>query len=73
MDPGAQLRDVGIEWGVPGAAEGHICPWSSLSNPQVFGNIGINAEDEDSDEDDFQITEHNNFRTFFQALMLLFR
>nr|KAF6479262.1 calcium voltage-gated channel subunit alpha1 A [Molossus molossus] len=40
---------------------------------QVFGNIGINVEDEDSDEDDFQITEHNNFRTFFQALMLLFR
>ncbi|KAB1260071.1 Voltage-dependent N-type calcium channel subunit alpha-1B [Camelus dromedarius] len=40
---------------------------------QVFGNIGIDVEDEDSDEDDFQITEHNNFRTFFQALMLLFR
>lgn len=41
--------------------------------PQVFGNIGIDVEDEDSDEDEFQITEHNNFRTFFQALMLLFR
>ncbi|XP_045432008.1 voltage-dependent P/Q-type calcium channel subunit alpha-1A isoform X12 [Pipistrellus kuhlii] len=40
---------------------------------QVFGNIGIDVEEEDSDEDDFQITEHNNFRTFFQALMLLFR
>ncbi|XP_016073449.1 PREDICTED: voltage-dependent P/Q-type calcium channel subunit alpha-1A [Miniopterus natalensis] len=40
---------------------------------QVFGNIGIDVEDEDSEEDDFQITEHNNFRTFFQALMLLFR
>uniref|UniRef100_A0A8C6QE12 Voltage-dependent P/Q-type calcium channel subunit alpha n=1 Tax=Nannospalax galili TaxID=1026970 RepID=A0A8C6QE12_NANGA len=40
---------------------------------QVFGNIGIDMEDEDSDEDEFQITEHNNFRTFFQALMLLFR
>ncbi|KAM6218755.1 voltage-dependent P/Q-type calcium channel subunit alpha-1A isoform 1-T1 [Rhynchocyon petersi] len=40
---------------------------------QVFGNIGIDAEDEDSDEDEFQITEHNNFRTFLQALMLLFR
>ncbi|XP_023575892.1 voltage-dependent P/Q-type calcium channel subunit alpha-1A [Octodon degus] len=40
---------------------------------QVFGNIGIDVEDEDSDEDEFQITEHNNFRTFFQALMLLFR
>ncbi|GAB1293390.1 Voltage-dependent P/Q-type calcium channel subunit alpha [Apodemus speciosus] len=40
---------------------------------QVFGNIGIDGEDEDSDEDEFQITEHNNFRTFFQALMLLFR
>ncbi|XP_064416748.1 calcium channel, voltage-dependent, P/Q type, alpha 1A subunit, b isoform X3 [Latimeria chalumnae] len=34
---------------------------------QVFGNIAID-EDEDS-----AITEHNNFRTFFQALMLLFR
>ncbi|XP_060096670.1 voltage-dependent P/Q-type calcium channel subunit alpha-1A isoform X2 [Heteronotia binoei] len=33
---------------------------------QVFGNIGI--KDEDS-----AINEHNNFRTFFQALMLLFR
>ncbi|KAK7795541.1 hypothetical protein U0070_009976, partial [Myodes glareolus] len=32
---------------------------------QVFGNIGIDGEDEDSDEDEFQITEHNNFRTFF--------
>ncbi|KFO19522.1 Voltage-dependent P/Q-type calcium channel subunit alpha-1A [Fukomys damarensis] len=40
---------------------------------QVFGNIGIDVEDEDSDEVEFQITEHNNFRTFFQALMLLFR
>lgn len=44
-----------------------------LPTPQVFGNIGIDVEDEDSDEDEFQITEHNNFRTFFQALMLLFR
>uniref|UniRef100_A0A6I8P6Y4 Voltage-dependent P/Q-type calcium channel subunit alpha-1A n=1 Tax=Ornithorhynchus anatinus TaxID=9258 RepID=A0A6I8P6Y4_ORNAN len=35
---------------------------------QVFGNIGIDDEDEGS-----HITEHNNFRTFFQALMLLFR
>ncbi|XP_026516372.1 voltage-dependent P/Q-type calcium channel subunit alpha-1A [Terrapene carolina triunguis] len=35
---------------------------------QVFGNIGIEDEEEDS-----AITEHNNFRTFFQALMLLFR
>uniref|UniRef100_A0A4X2MC37 Voltage-dependent P/Q-type calcium channel subunit alpha n=1 Tax=Vombatus ursinus TaxID=29139 RepID=A0A4X2MC37_VOMUR len=40
---------------------------------QVFGNIGIDVEEEDNDDDDFQITEHNNFRTFFQALMLLFR
>uniref|UniRef100_A0A8C5L6V5 Voltage-dependent P/Q-type calcium channel subunit alpha n=1 Tax=Jaculus jaculus TaxID=51337 RepID=A0A8C5L6V5_JACJA len=40
---------------------------------QVFGNIGIDVEDEDSEEEEFQITEHNNFRTFFQALMLLFR
>ncbi|KAM6233253.1 LOW QUALITY PROTEIN: voltage-dependent P/Q-type calcium channel subunit alpha-1A [Porphyrio hochstetteri] len=35
---------------------------------QVFGNIGIEEEDEES-----AITQHNNFRTFFQALMLLFR
>nr|XP_032624033.1 voltage-dependent P/Q-type calcium channel subunit alpha-1A isoform X11 [Chelonoidis abingdonii] len=35
---------------------------------QVFGNIGIEDEEEES-----AITEHNNFRTFFQALMLLFR
>ncbi|KGL80455.1 Voltage-dependent P/Q-type calcium channel subunit alpha-1A, partial [Tinamus guttatus] len=34
----------------------------------VFGNIGIEEEDEES-----AITQHNNFRTFFQALMLLFR
>ncbi|CAH2272891.1 voltage-dependent P Q-type calcium channel subunit alpha-1A [Pelobates cultripes] len=35
---------------------------------QVFGNIALDEED-----DDTAITEHNNFRTFFQALMLLFR
>ncbi|XP_025905696.1 voltage-dependent P/Q-type calcium channel subunit alpha-1A-like, partial [Nothoprocta perdicaria] len=35
---------------------------------QVFGNIGIEDEDDES-----AITQHNNFRTFFQALMLLFR
>ncbi|XP_062454329.1 voltage-dependent P/Q-type calcium channel subunit alpha-1A [Rhea pennata] len=35
---------------------------------QVFGNIGIEEE-----EDESAITQHNNFRTFFQALMLLFR
>ncbi|XP_059588284.1 voltage-dependent P/Q-type calcium channel subunit alpha-1A isoform X2 [Alligator mississippiensis] len=35
---------------------------------QVFGNIGIDDKDDES-----AITEHNNFRTFFQALMLLFR
>ncbi|XP_074990422.1 voltage-dependent P/Q-type calcium channel subunit alpha-1A [Calonectris borealis] len=35
---------------------------------QVFGNIGIEEEDDES-----AITQHNNFRTFFQALMLLFR
>ena len=51
-----------------GATPSHHC-----LIPQVFGNIGIDVEDEDSDEDEFQITEHNNFRTFFQALMLLFR
>ncbi|PKK16840.1 voltage-dependent P/Q-type calcium channel subunit alpha-1A-like, partial [Columba livia] len=34
----------------------------------VFGNIGIEEEDDES-----AITQHNNFRTFFQALMLLFR
>lgn len=40
---------------------------------QVFGNISI-KHDEDMPEDDLPaITEHNNFRTFFQALMLLFR
>ncbi|KAL7989299.1 hypothetical protein Chor_011965, partial [Crotalus horridus] len=40
---------------------------------QVFGNISI-KHDEDIPEDDLPaITEHNNFRTFFQALMLLFR
>ncbi|KAJ8339448.1 hypothetical protein SKAU_G00362340 [Synaphobranchus kaupii] len=32
---------------------------------QVFGNIDLN--------EDTAITHHNNFRTFFQALMLLFR
>ncbi|XP_069460425.1 voltage-dependent P/Q-type calcium channel subunit alpha-1A isoform X15 [Ambystoma mexicanum] len=35
---------------------------------QVFGNINIDEDDEET-----AITEHNNFRTFFQALMLLFR
>ncbi|XP_063787224.1 voltage-dependent P/Q-type calcium channel subunit alpha-1A isoform X12 [Pseudophryne corroboree] len=35
---------------------------------QVFGNIALDEDDEDT-----AITEHNNFRTFFQALMLLFR
>nr|XP_015204427.1 PREDICTED: voltage-dependent P/Q-type calcium channel subunit alpha-1A [Lepisosteus oculatus] len=35
---------------------------------QVFGNIAIDEEDEES-----AINQHNNFRTFFQALMLLFR
>ncbi|XP_056303118.1 voltage-dependent N-type calcium channel subunit alpha-1B [Danio aesculapii] len=33
---------------------------------QVFGNIALNNEDS-------AINIHNNFRTFFQALMLLFR
>uniref|UniRef100_A0A2K5X488 Voltage-dependent P/Q-type calcium channel subunit alpha-1A n=1 Tax=Macaca fascicularis TaxID=9541 RepID=A0A2K5X488_MACFA len=39
----------------------------------IYAIIGMQVSDEDSDEDEFQITEHNNFRTFFQALMLLFR
>uniref|UniRef100_A0A452TFS7 Voltage-dependent P/Q-type calcium channel subunit alpha n=1 Tax=Ursus maritimus TaxID=29073 RepID=A0A452TFS7_URSMA len=37
----------------------------------IYAIIGMQVSD--SDEDEFQITEHNNFRTFFQALMLLFR
>ncbi|XP_043938320.1 voltage-dependent P/Q-type calcium channel subunit alpha-1A [Protopterus annectens] len=37
---------------------------------QVFGNIAI---EEGDDDEDSAIDEHNNFRTFFQALMLLFR
>lgn len=32
---------------------------------QVFGNIAL--------DDDSSINRHNNFRTFLQALMLLFR
>ncbi|KAJ8254227.1 hypothetical protein COCON_G00208390 [Conger conger] len=35
---------------------------------QLFGNIGIEEEEGDS-----AINQHNNFRTFFLALMLLFR
>lgn len=34
---------------------------------QLFGNINIDEESEGA------INQHNNFRTFFQALMLLFR
>eukprot|EP00063_Salmo_salar_P033948 XP_014008783.1 PREDICTED: voltage-dependent P/Q-type calcium channel subunit alpha-1A-like [Salmo salar] len=34
---------------------------------QLFGNIGMEEEEGSA------INEHNNFRTFFQALMLLFR
>lgn len=64
---------MGVEWGFPGTTQGHGHPGHHPPIPQVFGNIGIDVEDEDSDEDEFQITEHNNFRTFFQALMLLFR
>uniref|UniRef100_A0A4X2MAQ2 Voltage-dependent P/Q-type calcium channel subunit alpha n=1 Tax=Vombatus ursinus TaxID=29139 RepID=A0A4X2MAQ2_VOMUR len=37
----------------------------------IYAIIGMQVKD--NDDDDFQITEHNNFRTFFQALMLLFR
>ena len=43
-------------------------PPPKKKSPQVFGNIGIEEEDDES-----AITQHNNFRTFFQALMLLFR
>ena len=34
---------------------------------QLFGNIGIDEEAESA------INQHNNFRTFFNALLLLFR
>ncbi|RXM97052.1 Voltage-dependent P/Q-type calcium channel subunit alpha-1A [Acipenser ruthenus] len=34
---------------------------------QLFGNIAIDEQEESA------INQHNNFRTFFQALMLLFR
>ena len=64
---------MGIDWGSLEPLRGTCVPGHHSPIPQVFGNIGIDVEDEDSDEDDFQITEHNNFRTFFQALMLLFR
>lgn len=64
---------MGIDWGSLEPLRGTSVPGHHSSIPQVFGNIGIDVEDEDSDDDDFQITEHNNFRTFFQALMLLFR
>uniref|UniRef100_A0A5F8GDA6 Voltage-dependent P/Q-type calcium channel subunit alpha n=1 Tax=Monodelphis domestica TaxID=13616 RepID=A0A5F8GDA6_MONDO len=37
----------------------------------IYAIIGMQVSN--SDNEDFQITEHNNFRTFFQALMLLFR
>lgn len=37
----------------------------SCSSFQVFGNIAL--------DDDSSINRHNNFRTFLQALMLLFR
>lgn len=56
------FRAQGIMW-IPT----HRCP-PIPGPPQVFGNIGIDDKDDES-----AITEHNNFRTFFQALMLLFR
>ncbi|KAF7248946.1 Voltage-dependent P/Q-type calcium channel subunit alpha-1A [Varanus komodoensis] len=50
-----------------------ILLWTFVQSFKVFGNISID-HDEDMSEDDMPaITEHNNFRTFFQALMLLFR
>lgn len=69
---GIRLREGSLPQREPGTLR---LPQSSPLPPtlQVFGNIGIDGDDEDSDEDEFQITEHNNFRTFFQALMLLFR
>lgn len=66
-------RGCGREPTSKGAKVAVAAPHRHPPTLQVFGNIGIDGEDEDSDEDEFQITEHNNFRTFFQALMLLFR
>lgn len=63
---------AGVELGVGCQQERDMAPSPLLSKGplplQVFGNIGIEDEEEES-----AITEHNNFRTFFQALMLLFR
>lgn len=52
-------------WPSPGRRLGESAS-SLLSLPlQVFGNIAL--------DDDSSINRHNNFRTFLQALMLLFR
>lgn len=37
----------------------------NLPDLQVFGNIKL--------DDECHINQHNNFKTFFSALMLLFR
>ncbi len=41
--------------------------WGGFCVSQLFGNIAIEEEVESA------INQHNNFRTFFLALMLLFR
>lgn len=38
-----------------------------VASPQLFGNIALDEEGEPA------INGHNNFQTFIQALMLLFR
>ncbi|KAM7092323.1 voltage-dependent N-type calcium channel subunit alpha-1B isoform 6-T6 [Molossus nigricans] len=42
-----------------------ILLWTFVQSFKVFGNIAL--------DDDSSINRHNNFRTFLQALMLLFR
>ncbi|XP_074218949.1 voltage-dependent N-type calcium channel subunit alpha-1B isoform X3 [Camelus bactrianus] len=42
-----------------------ILLWTFVQSFKVFGNIAL--------DDDTSINRHNNFRTFLQALMLLFR
>ncbi|KAI2661838.1 Voltage-dependent N-type calcium channel subunit alpha-1B [Labeo rohita] len=42
-----------------------ILLWTFVQSFKVFGNIKLNSKT--------QINEHNNFKTFFGALMLLFR
>jgi hypothetical protein len=42
-----------------------FCSLISLISPKVFGNIKLDEES--------HINRHNNFRSFFGSLMLLFR